>query len=50
MNMKMFMEKNKDFLLGIALGMNLSFLIFNFSMIYLNINYDFYKKPTKHIL
>ena len=48
--MNMFIEKNKDFLLGFALGMNISFLIFNFGMIYLNINYDFYKKRDKHIL
>jgi hypothetical protein len=47
---KMDFEKNKGFILGFVLGVNISFLFFNFGMTYLNINYDFYKKPNKHIL
>ena len=47
---KMDFEKNKGFILGFVMGVNLSFLFFNFEMIYLKINYDIYRKPDKHIL
>ena len=49
MNMNI-IKNNKDFILGIFLGVNISFLFFNFGMTYLNINYDLYKKRDKHIL